>query len=38
MSEENEEENIYLDHWNTGEYCPFCGAIKGEPHGIHYFV
>lgn len=29
---------IYTDHWNTDEPCPYCGAVKGEPHGIHRFV
>jgi len=39
MSEEKmSEEEIYEDHWNTGELCPFCGALKGEPHGEHKFV
>jgi len=31
-------EVIYTDVWNTGEPCPFCGAMKGEPHGTHRFV
>lgn len=35
---EMNEKNIYVDHWNTGEPCPYCGAEKGEPHEIHRFV
>jgi len=37
MMAEIENKNIYTDHWNTGEPCPFCGARKGEPHGKHVF-
>ena len=27
----------YVDVWNTGEPCPFCGALPGEEHGVHIF-
>jgi len=34
VDDEHKEEVIY----NGDGMCPFCGAVKGEPHGEHKFV